>query len=145
MSRSLTASQHRWVYLGSILVLVAMLVVGVLTFHQIRDSNMANDRARQLSTKLVAAGFPAPDQREIVDTLGTDGGSVCQDPSGALRQGQWKDAMANGASGPGQRPVPAAADVVHAESLVLSVYCPDQLSEFQSKVADLHLDNTARE
>ncbi|QMU77628.1 hypothetical protein GXW83_19950 [Streptacidiphilus sp. PB12-B1b] len=145
MSRSLTASQHRWIYLGSILLLVALLVVGLLTFHQVRVSNQANDKARQLSAELEAAGFPVPDQREITDTLGTDGGSVCQDPSGGLRQAQWKDAMVNGAAGPGQRPVLADADVVRAEALVLSVYCPDQLSDFQTKIADLHLDNTARE
>ena len=145
MKRSLMASRHRWIYVGAIVVLVGMLIGGLLIFSGFKSTSAANKKAQELSTKLRDAGFPTPNQGEIARTLGTDGGAVCHDPSGALNQAQWKESMSNGATGPGQRAVLADKDAVSAELLVLEVYCPDQVPEFRKKLHDLNLDDTAHE
>ncbi|MFE6871919.1 hypothetical protein ACFVFS_35940 [Kitasatospora sp. NPDC057692] len=144
MTRSMMASRHRWIYLGAIVLLVGMLVTGLLTYTQLHDTNEANRKAKQLSEALAAAGYPVPSQNQIVHTLGEDGGAVCEDPAGALQQAQWKYGMANGAGGPGQRPVLSDREVVLAETIVLSVYCPDKLAAIKDKIDDLKLEDTVR-
>ncbi|MFF8771473.1 hypothetical protein [Kitasatospora sp. NPDC015120] len=144
MTRSLMASRHRWIYLGAIVLLVAMLVTGLLTYSQLHETNEANRKAQQLSEALAAAGYPVPSQDQIVHTLGEDGGAVCDDPAGALQQAQWKYGMSTGAAGPGQRPVLSDREVVLAETIVLSVYCPDKLAAIKDKIDDLKLEDTVR-
>ncbi|MDY0816169.1 hypothetical protein [Kitasatospora purpeofusca] len=141
---SMMASRHRWIYLGAIVLLVGMLVTGLLTYNQLHQTNEANRKAEQLGSALSAAGYPVPTQNQIVHTLGEDGGAVCEDPADALKQAQWNYGMSNGASGPGQRPVLSDREVVFAESIVLSVYCPDKLAAIKDKIADLKLDDTVR-
>ncbi|MFD7983442.1 hypothetical protein ACFV4M_08680 [Kitasatospora indigofera] len=141
----LMGSQHRWIYLGSIVLLIGMLVTGILAFTQVHATNEANRKASQLSDTLRAAGYPVPSQDQIVRTLGTDGGAVCANPSNALVQAQWKYGMSNGAGGPGQRPVLSDRQVVLGEAIVLSVYCPDKLSAIKDKIDDLDLRDTVRD
>ncbi|MFC8454552.1 hypothetical protein [Kitasatospora sp. NPDC057223] len=143
--RGLMASEHRWIYIGSIVVLVAMVVIGLLSFTQLHETNEANRKASQLSDTLRAAGYPVPSQQQIVHTLGSDGGAVCQDPSDALVQAQWKYGMSNGAAGPGQRPVLSDRQVVLGEAIVLSVYCPEKLDAIEDKIDDLKLQDTVRD
>ncbi|MEV6978681.1 hypothetical protein [Kitasatospora sp. NPDC093806] len=144
MTRGLLASRHRWIYLGAIVLLVAMLVTGLLTYSQLHQTNEANRKATQLSDALSAAGYPVPARSQIVHTLGEDGGAVCTDPADALTQAQWKYGMSNGAGGPGQRPVLSDREVVLAETIVLSVYCPDKLAAIRDKIDDLKLKDTVR-
>ncbi len=139
------ASEHRWIYLGAIVVLVAMVVIGLLSFTQLHATNEAHRKASQLSDTLRAAGYPVPSQDQIVRILGSDGGAVCQDPSNALVQAQWKYGMSNGAAGPGQRPVLSDRQVVLGEAIVLSVYCPDKLDAIKDKIDDLKLGDTVRD
>lgn len=138
------ASEHRWIYVGAIVVLVAMVVVGLLTFTQQRATNESYRKADELISKLQADGYPAPDRGQVARTLGTDGGPVCADPASALRTGLQRVQMSNGAAGPGQRPVIVAARTVQAEALVLSVYCPDQLDDYQNRIKDIKTDDTVR-
>ncbi|MFG2914772.1 hypothetical protein ACGF0D_18025 [Kitasatospora sp. NPDC048298] len=145
MARSPMASRHRWIYLGSVALLVAMLITGLLSFAQLHGTDRAAEKAKQLSAKLSAAGYPVPTQDQIVHTLGEDGGAVCADPAGALNQAQWTYGMSNGADGPGQRPVLSDREVVRAEAIVLSVYCPDRLAAVQDRIDDLDLRDTVRE
>ncbi|MFI9328072.1 hypothetical protein ACIGZJ_11090 [Kitasatospora sp. NPDC052868] len=141
---TMMASRHRWIYLGAIVLLIGMLITGLLTYSQLHATNQANDKAKQLTAALTAAGYPVPSQSQIVHTLGEDGGAVCENPAHALTQAQWKYGMSNGAGGPGQRPVLSDREVVYAESLVLSVYCPDQLAAIKEKIDDLKLRDTIR-
>lgn len=145
MSPTEMASRHRWIYIGAIVLLVAMVVIGLLTYTQQRATNEAYRKAEQLSDDLVAAGYHAvPDQGQIARLLGTDGGAVCENPGGTLNNALWKVNLSNGATGPGQRPIVADAKAVEAEAIVLNVYCPDKLDEFRSKVDDLDTDNTVK-
>lgn len=143
--RGLMGSEHRWIYIGSIVVLVAMVVIGLLSFTQLHNTNEAHRKASQLSDTLRAAGYPVPSQDQIVRTLGSDGGAVCEDPADALVQAQWKSGMSNGATGPGQRPVLSDRQVVLGEAIVLSVYCPDKLDAIKDKIDDLKLQDTVRD
>ncbi|MGW4897742.1 hypothetical protein ACWEQL_36680 [Kitasatospora sp. NPDC004240] len=142
---TMMASRHRWIYVGAIVLLVGMLITGLLTYTQLHGTDQANRKAQQLSDTLRAAGYPVPEQSQIVRTLGEDGGAVCEDPASALRQAQWKYGMSNGASGPGQRPVLSDREVVYAEAIVLSVYCPDELAAVQDRIDDLNLQDTVRD
>ncbi|MCU7826271.1 hypothetical protein [Kitasatospora sp. DSM 101779] len=143
MSPTRMASEHRWIYIGAIVLLVAMLVVGLLTYTQQHATNESYRKAQQLSDELVAAGYRAvPDQDQIAKTLGTGGGAVCENPAGALQNALWKVNLANGAAGPGQRPVVADARTVEAEAIVLNVYCPDKLEDFRHKLDDLDTAKT---
>ncbi|MFF2075600.1 hypothetical protein ACFVXG_12695 [Kitasatospora sp. NPDC058162] len=144
MTTSMMASRHRWIYLGSIVLLVAMLVTGLLSFSQLHATDLAARKANQLSTALSSAGYPVPAQEQITHTLGEDGGAVCADPANALNQAQWTYGMSNGANGPGQRPVLSDREVVKAEAIVLSVYCPDRLAAVQDRIDDLDLRDTVR-
>ncbi|MEV7022625.1 hypothetical protein [Kitasatospora sp. NPDC093558] len=144
MTANPMASRHRWIYLGSIVLLVAMLVTGLLSFTQLHATDLANRKAKQLSDALSSAGYPVPTQDQIVRTLGEDGGAVCDDPSNALTQAQWKYGMSNGAGGPGQRPVLSDREIVRAEAIVLSVYCPDKLAAVQDRIDGFDLRDTVR-
>ncbi|RAJ42249.1 hypothetical protein K353_02600 [Kitasatospora sp. SolWspMP-SS2h] len=138
------ASEHRWIYVGAVVVLVAMVVIGLLTFTQQHATNESYRKADQLITKLQENDYPTPDRGQVARTLGTDGGAVCQDPASALKTGFQRLQMSNGAAGPGQRPVIVAARTVQAEALVLSVYCPDRLDDYQEKIKDIKTDDTVR-
>lgn len=72
--------------------------------------------------------------------LGTDGGATCTDPNEALNRAILLSQLANGAGGPGARPVIADSRVVRGQLLIIEVYCPDQLEEFQQFVDDLKTD-----
>ena len=145
MSRSMMASEHRWIYVGSIVVLVAILIVGLFTFNSVHTTNASFRKAKELTEKLTAAGFPAPDQGQIARTLGTDGGVVCTDPNSALKQGLWLGSLSNGAGGPGQRPVIADKRILDAGAIVVQVYCPSQLTVYQDKINDLKTGKTVED
>ncbi|WP_431676889.1 hypothetical protein [Kitasatospora sp. KL5] len=143
MSPTRMASEHRRIYIGAIVLLVAMLVIGLLTYTQQHATNESFSKAQQLSDELVSAGYRAvPDQEQIAKTLGTDGGAVCENPAGALKNALWKVDLANGAGGPGRRPIVADAKAAEAEAIVLNVYCPDKLDEFRDKLDDLETAKT---
>ncbi|MFE6804101.1 hypothetical protein [Streptomyces sp. NPDC057681] len=144
MSPTRFASQHRWIYVCAILLLLALMVVGIIQYDSVRTTNDAHKKANRLADELVAAGYSRPDAGGVVRTLGTDGGNVCDDPGSALKSGLWKIHLSNGAGGPGQRPVISDRRAVEAEAIILGVYCPDKLEKIQDKVGDLKTDDTVR-
>ncbi|MEV6697437.1 hypothetical protein AB0M68_09690 [Streptomyces sp. NPDC051453] len=144
MSPTRFASEHRWIYVCAILLLLALVVVGLVQYNSVRTTDDAHEKAHQLADELVAAGYSRPDTGGIVRTLGTDGGTVCRDPGSALKSGLWKINLSNGAGGPGQRPVISDRRAVEAEAIVLGVYCPDKLAKIQDKIDGLKTDDTVR-
>ncbi|WP_445402785.1 hypothetical protein ACSMX9_14920 [Streptomyces sp. LE64] len=144
MSPTRFANQHKWIYIGAILLLVALVVIGIVQYEAVRTTNEAQKKAEQLADMLEADGFRRPDPEAVARTLGTDGGPVCQDPDAALKSALWKVNLSNGATGPGQRPVISDRQVVEAEAIVLGVYCPDQLKQIQDRIDDLKTSDTVR-
>jgi hypothetical protein len=131
-----------YILLGSFLV--AAMVIGVVVFRAGRANAQADEKADQLTTALVAAGFPAPSKDQIVHVLGDDGGAVCADPNNALNKALMNSPLTNGAAGPGLRPVIGERDLVRAGQIVLSVYCPEELAEFTEYAESLKLEDVAR-
>ncbi|MGW8883007.1 hypothetical protein [Streptomyces sp. NPDC055749] len=144
MSPTRMASEHRWVYIGAIVILVALMVVGIIQYESVKKTNESREKAEQLSEQLGDAGYPAPDLGTVQRVLGTDGGIVCESPDDALRTALWKIQLSNGSGGPGQRPVISDSRAVEAERIVLQVYCPDQVEDFDETVDSLKTDETVR-
>ncbi|NUP77637.1 MAG: hypothetical protein HOV96_08845 [Nonomuraea sp.] len=132
---------RRWIYLGSLVLLVAILVTGLIAFRDVHRNNEANRKADQLRSALAAAGLPQPDKDLIVRSLGTDGGPVCENPGDALRNGVDRVGLGNGAAGPGQRPVIGSSRIAAAERIVLQTYCPGKVAEFDDEIDDLKFDD----
>ncbi|WNI20672.1 hypothetical protein [Streptomyces sp. ITFR-16] len=144
MSPTRFASEHRWLYIGAIVLLVALAVVGIIRYETVKTDAQATKKAEKLADAAVAAGFPRPDIGTLKRTLGNDGGQVCAKPGSALTSALWKINLANGATGPGIRPVIADTQAVRAEAKILEIYCPDKLHKIQDKIDDLKTDNTVR-
>ncbi|GGN21273.1 Tfp pilus assembly protein FimT [Actinoplanes campanulatus] len=125
-----------WISIG---VLVVMAGIGVLSHAGAKQGAAAQEKADQLVAELTAAGLRAPATDQIVQVLGDDGGAVCLDPGDALRRGILYGQLTNGAAGPGQRPVIAGNNVVQGQLIIMKVYCPGHLEEFQEIVDDLKL------
>ncbi|GAA1964385.1 hypothetical protein [Catenulispora subtropica] len=136
--------RNKWVFIGAIVLAVILAIILLVTYTQHKHSAEAASKARQLQAAMVAAGYPEPDEDTLIAIFGRDGGAVCKDPTGALNKAQWLDNMANGAGGPGMRPVIADRKAVAAEAIVISVYCPDHLQAFQDKIDDLKTGTTVR-
>lgn len=120
-------------------VLVALLVIALVTYRSGRTSRTAEAKAEQLRAALQQEGLRSPSQDVLVRVLGDDGGAVCQNPGQALNKASLLAQLTNGAAGPGARPVIADARLVRGEQLVIQVYCPDQLADFQKVVDGLDL------
>ena len=128
-----------WIIGGAVLVLC---IIGVLTYSTNRENEQAEQLAVELTQKLEAAGYTAPDQEILVRSLGDDGGAVCDNPANALGRAILLDSLANGASFVGRRPVIADRRVIAGGALILETYCPEELQEFRDKFDDLKFDDT---
>ncbi|MFJ6832522.1 hypothetical protein [Streptomyces sp. NPDC091209] len=144
MSPTRFASEHRWIYLGAIVVLLTLVVIGLVRYAAITTNSKAASKANELADAAVAAGLPRPDTELIASVLGTDGGLVCDDPASALKSALWKINVSNGAAFVGQRPVIGDGSALKAEAAILKIYCPDKLDTFQDRLDTLKTDNTVR-
>src|SRR5690349_22330176 len=137
---------NRFVYWGAWGLLAVFVVIGLFTFSSASSSRKANDKADQLITALQDQGAQrVPSKDQIVRVLGDDGGALCDDPGAALRKATLYSMMANGAAGPGMRPVIADTRVVQGQLAVIQVYCPDELEDFKSYVSDLKYDDVVNQ
>ncbi|MFF5919293.1 hypothetical protein ACFY8C_13180 [Streptomyces flavochromogenes] len=144
MSPTQFASEHKWIYWGAIVILVGLVITGLLRYETVATSNESASKANRLQEELVRAGYPSPDTDTVEQVLGTDGGPVCEDPGNALKTALWKIQQGNGATGPGMRPVITDTKAVEVERIVLRVYCPDELDDFEDALNDLKTDDTVR-
>lgn len=133
-----TQKDRRVVYIVITVALVLLLIICLIFYRKAESNQEAQDKANQLIAALEKAGVRAvPSQEQIVSRLGNDGGAICQDPTSALRQALLFDQLTNGASGPGRRPVIADSRIFAGELLVIQIYCPDELPQFQQLVERL--------
>jgi Tfp pilus assembly protein FimT len=142
-SETQTPRERSWLYITACLVLGVMVVIALFAFGSARQTQKAQDKADQLISELNAVGARAPDQDQIVRVLGDDGGATCANPNEALSRATLLSQLANGATGPGARPVIADSRAVQGQLLIIKVYCPDELADFQAFVDDLKTDTVA--
>jgi len=148
MSTQLESSTRRGrsvTYIVSVILLVVLTVIGLITFRSARETGRAAEKADQLTSEIEAAGGTAPSQEQIMRVLGDDGGAVCANPNDALSRATFLGMLMNGASGPGMRPVIADNRVVQGQLLIIEVYCPDELEEFQEFADSLETSDLSGE
>ena len=135
--------ERSWLYITCWVVLIALVVGGLIAFRSATETKNANDKADQLITELKAASARTPDKDQIVRVLGDDGGATCADPNDALSRSILLSQLTNGATGPGARPVIADSRVFKGQLLIIKIYCPDELDDFQAYVNNLKTDDVA--
>lgn len=139
-----SSRERSWIYITAVVLLVIAAIVAVLAFSETRESNRAQEKADELIAAFEEAGAArTPDRDMVVRVFGDDGGATCNDPNGALRRATLFSMLANGAAGPGARPVVADSRAIQGQLLVLEVYCPDELDEFREFLEDLKTDDVA--
>ncbi|WP_067531219.1 hypothetical protein [Nocardia crassostreae] len=135
---------RRTTYLMVAVILVVVAIIGTIIFKQERGSEAALRKAEVLHSRLTEAGIAAPEPRAIADSLGVDGGLVCQDPDSPLIKARYQAAISNGASGPGNRPVIADSVVFTATALAIETYCPDKLAAYLQETGTLRTGDTVK-
>jgi Tfp pilus assembly protein FimT len=135
--------ERSWIYIVACVILVLMALWAIIAFSSARETQRAQEKADELIVALEDAGARTPDRDQIVRVLGDDGGATCDDPNAALRRATLNSLLTNGATGPGARPVIADSRAVQGQLLIIEVYCPDELEEFQDFVDDLETDDVA--
>ncbi|MFF7947349.1 hypothetical protein [Streptomyces griseorubiginosus] len=144
MSPTRFASEHKWIYLGAIALLVALAVIGIIQYDSVKTTNETAEKANRLADAAEDAGWSRPDTETIERALGNDGGIVCEDPASALHSALWKINVSNGAAFVGQRPVIGDGKALKAEAKILEIYCPEKLDDFKDRLNDLKTDDTVR-
>ena len=135
--------ERSWIYVTACVVLGILLLAALLAFRGARETAEAQEKADELIAAIEAGGATAPDRDRIVRVLGDDGGATCENPNDALSRSTLFSLLTNGAAGPGIRPVIADSRVVQGQLLIIEVYCPEELEEFQQFVDDLKTDDVA--
>jgi hypothetical protein len=135
--------ERSMLYIITAVALVVLGVVMVVMFLSARQEVQAEDKAEELIQQLEDAGVDVqrtPEQ--VARVLGDDGGAVCANPNDALSRAVLLDRIANGAGGPGIRPIITDARYLQGQLLIMEVYCPDEVEEFQQFVDELQLTDT---
>lgn len=135
--------ERNWIYITALVVLGVLVVAGLLAFNSARETRNAEEKADELIAALEDAGARTPDRDQIVRVLGEDGGATCEDPNDALSRAILLSQLSNGATGPGARPVVADSRVFQGQKLIIEIYCPDELDDFNEFVDDLETDDVA--
>ena len=135
--------ERSWIYITACVILAVLTLWAIFAFSSARETKRAEDKADQLVAALRDAGARTPDKNQIVRVLGDDGGATCANPNKALSRATLLTLLANGATGPGARPVIADSRAVKGQLLIMKVYCPNELNDFQQFVDDLKTDNVA--
>ena len=126
--------------------LVALAIVGLVTYSGKKHDEEAAQKAAQLTQAFRQAGLTVPVNQDVfIRSFGTDGGAVCDNPANALGRATLLDQMTNGADFVGRRPVIVDSRVLVAEALILQVYCPEALDEFKEKFDDIKTDDVIKD
>jgi hypothetical protein len=146
MSLSVDKTKTNWItYLVLGVIFFFLAVIALFVFQTAKEGAQEQAKADEFTAALTAAGLTAPSKDQIVRTLGTDGGAVCAaDPGSGLLRASVNAHLTNGAAGPGQRPVIAPANAVEGIKIIIQVYCPENLDEFNEYVAGLKLDDVLK-
>ena len=137
--------ERSWIYITALVVLGVLVVAGLIAFNSARETRNAEEKADELIAALEDAGASAPDRDQIVRVLGEDGGATCENPNDALNRAVLLSQLSNGATGPGGRPVVADSRVFQGQKLIIEIYCPDELDDFNEFVDGLETDDVAGE
>ncbi|GAA1357000.1 hypothetical protein GCM10009636_27310 [Arthrobacter koreensis] len=133
--------ERTWIYIVAVVLLIGLGLWAVLAFGAARQSREAEEKADRFITLVEAAGVRTPDKDQVIRILGDDGGAACANPNAALSRATLNSMLANGATGPGARPVISDRRAVLGQLLIIEVYCPAELDEFKASIDDLKTDD----
>lgn len=142
---SSTKRERSVLYIVSVVLLVVLALIGLFRFNAARETQRAQEKADQLIAAIEETGATAPSSERIASVLGDDGGAACANPNDALSRAILLGQLVNGSGGPGTRPVIADNRVVQGQLLIIEVYCPDELDEFQEFVDTLEFSSVGGE
>jgi Tfp pilus assembly protein FimT len=142
-TESQTGRERGIIYVVAAVLVGVLMVIGLVTFSSARSTQEAEEKADELIAAIEEAGATPPTREQIVRVLGDDGGATCTDPNESLTRAVLLTQLANGASGPGARPVIADSRVVRGQLLIIEIYCPDELDDFKEFVEDFETDDVA--
>ena len=130
-----SAERHRRVRWGLWLGVLVALVAAVFIFKPGKNNEPARHKADQVVALFAAHHLVVPvDHKTLIDILGTTGGPICANPSGALVKALQDQQLSNGAATVGSRPIRVDRQVFYGEELVVSVYCPAKLAALHTYV-----------
>ena len=135
--------ERSWIFITALVLLGVVTLAGVLAFSRGVNDAQAQNKANELINALTEVGARTPDVDQVARVLGDDGGATCENPNEALSRSVLLAQLTNGATGPGQRPVIADSRVFQGQLLIIEIYCPDELDEFQEYVDSLETDDMA--
>jgi hypothetical protein len=139
----MSESNNNWLYWAIGGLLIALCIIGLVTYSQKKETQQSVAKAQQLTQKLESAGLRTPeDPKVFVRTLGDDGGAICDNPSKSYGKALLYDQLTNGADFVGRRPVIVDRDILRGVALILDTYCPDQLEHYRDAIDDLKTDDT---
>ena len=137
-----TKRQRTWIYATAIVILAGLALWALLAFNTARNNKQAEEKADRFVALVEASGLTAPDQDQVARVLGDDGGAACANPNAALSRATLNSMLANGATGPGARPVISESRAVKGQLLIIEVYCPEHLDDFKASIDELNTENT---
>jgi glutamate:GABA antiporter len=146
-SEGLPSPGHRspWIYWGAAAAVVVLIIVGLIAYTSHQNNQQAHQKAQQLEQKFTQAGLTVPASTDdIVNSLGSDGGAVCQNPANALGKATLNNLLVNGADFVGQRPVLFDRRILLGEAAILQTYCPEKLKPYQDKINELKSRHTVK-
>ena len=138
--------ERSWIYFTACVILALMVVWAVIVFSSARETTQAQEKADELIAALEDAGARDPRQ-------GPDRARARRRRRRHLRQPERRAEPGHPAARcsrtappvPGARPVIADSRVVQGQLLIIEIYCPDELEDFQEFVDDLKTDDVAGE
>jgi hypothetical protein len=138
--------RQRWIiYTAVSLVALILLAIMIPLYHGHHQTKSAQDKAQQLSAAIEKAGYPAPDVDALAGVLGTDGGAVCAATPEGLTKAVLQGQISNGATGPGMRPVITSKQAVAGQRLIIQIYCPERLDEYDLLVESLNFADVVKQ
>ena len=137
-----TKRQRTWIYVTAIVILAGLVLWALLAFNTARNNKQAEEKADRFVALVEASGLTAPNQDQVARVLGDDGGAACANPNAALSRATLNSMLANGATGPGARPVISESRAVKGQLLIIEVYCPEHLDDFRASIDELNTENT---
>ena len=143
---STSGSHNKWTYIIVGVVIGILLVLAVSMFNYPNKSELASQKAQELIAAYELSGLEPPSEDLIMGVYGDDGGPVCttKDFDEYVQQ-NLNQLVANGAAQVGARGVIMDAELLRKGSLIIGVYCPERLPEYQDWIEILKTDDLIRE
>lgn len=141
------AEWFKWT--AAIVIIAIVALAGAVIWREPKVNAEAEKKAQQLYELAIDEGFSLPSEKDAVDgfklLFGTDGGAAANTADSNIAQAQLADTVDPSTGEINQRPGPIDQRILQFESLVLEVYRPEALPEYQEFLDSLEQQKTIAE